>query len=54
MVDLAFDARCTHFVPLALLRGIAAGSEAVDYLSEAGAKAVKGALQSCVESETRC
>ncbi|KZV75082.1 DUF55-domain-containing protein [Peniophora sp. CONT] len=41
MVDLAFDTRCMHFVPLALLRGIAAGNESVDYLSEEDAKAVK-------------
>ncbi|VDC04090.1 unnamed protein product [Peniophora sp. CBMAI 1063] len=41
MVDLDFDARCKNFVPLALLRGIAAGNAAVGYLSEDGAKAVK-------------
>ena len=43
-VDLEFDARCKHFVPLALLRGIAAGNEAVEYVSEDDAKAVKGAV----------
>lgn len=47
MVDLAFDNRCKNFVSLALLRAIAAGSEAVPYLSADEAKAVKGALPCC-------
>ncbi|PPQ69899.1 hypothetical protein CVT26_014162 [Gymnopilus dilepis] len=47
MVDLTFDSRAQHFVPLALLKKIADSSPSsipheVSYLGEEGAKAIKG------------
>jgi len=45
MVDVTFEARAAHFVPLALLRRIAAASEPpseVAYIGEDGVKAIKG------------
>jgi hypothetical protein len=47
MVDVMFDARATHFVPLAVLRGIAAGGSEpgsnMAYIGPEGVAAVKGA-----------
>ena len=45
MVDATFVRRATHFVPLSLLRTIAAAVEApesVAYIGEDGVKAIKG------------
>ncbi|KAI0035668.1 component of IIS longevity pathway SMK-1-domain-containing protein [Vararia minispora EC-137] len=46
MVDVAFDARATHFVPLAVLRKIAAGgaepTNNIAYIGPEGVVAVKG------------
>lgn len=47
MVEVKFGARTAHFVPLSLLRRIAAASPSdvpsdVEYIGEAGVKAIKG------------
>ncbi len=54
MVDLKFNARAKHFIPLALLRHIADAAsdqppEGLGYIGEDGLKAIKGMLTSCAD-----
>lgn len=47
MVDLMFTARTKHFIPLALLRYVAALTtdeppEEINYIGESGVKTIKG------------
>lgn len=55
MVDLTFESRTSHFVPLALLKHLAGSSvtvapEEVRYIGEEGLAAVKGRFEHSVVS----
>jgi len=46
MVDVKFKSRATHFIPLSVLKGIAAG-DTPEYLTAGDVDAIKGHLRLC-------